>query len=248
MKKLAVLVVVLASGFGLTHLISSGAAEKQQKEKATSIEVGVMTEKQREHSKLFDTYRTNRRLDIPPGPKDPAGKSEMQAYVEPPIEAVAGDAPSLSFEDFLKNLTCTADVVAIVAVQDKYSQLTESREFLFTDYTVEVKEIFRNNPSAPIQPGGSITVARPGGKVEIKGRVVSALDSSFQSLESGEHYLLFLKHVPATGAYQSLRKGSFLLRDNELVKLTEEHLPGGNNDVRPFTYSVRNTLYATCNR
>lgn len=228
-------------------VITSGTAEVRQEE-ATPIQVGIMSEKQRAHSKLYDSYKTNRKLDALPLPDENDKDLEQGVYIEPGTPIISSDAPVLSFEDFLKDTACASDAVAIVDVKDKSSQLTENREFIFTDYTAVVQEVFKDNALAPLRTGNRITVTRPGGKVQINGRVINALDSSFKLLKKEKRHLLFLKYIPGVDVYQSIRKGSFRLEDNELVSLTEEFLPGGSNDTRPFTIDARNALASGCSK
>jgi hypothetical protein len=135
--------------------------------------------------------------------------------------------------------------VAIVQIKEKTSQLTENREFIFSDYTATVTEVLKNNNAAALTATGSIVITRPGGKVRIGDRAVGALDSSFQPLSVNNSYLVFLKYLPATGAYTTIRRGSFLLSNNELTKLTEEHIPGEKTQI--FTSDVRYSI-TTCNR
>lgn len=67
-KRFPILSLCGLLGLGLARMvIISGAAEVHQEE-ATPIQIGVMTEKQRAHSKLFDSYKTNRKLDALPLP------------------------------------------------------------------------------------------------------------------------------------------------------------------------------------
>jgi hypothetical protein len=116
----------------------------------------------------------------------------------------------------LTNLTHTHAIV-IGSARGSTSQLTENKEFLFSDYVVTSEEVFKNNSSAYIASSSDVTVTRPGGRVQIKGRTISAVDASFKPLDIGERYLLFLKYLPETGAYKSIRKGSFLIHNDDLI-------------------------------
>jgi hypothetical protein len=222
---LALLMVTLV----ISGIFAQGR-KPQQAEEPTDVRAGVLTEREKKHSKLYDRYATGRRLDAPA-----AGEGqEPEVYVEPPI-AVVSDQPSAdAYADFLRGLTCESDAVLLVRVGDKTSQLTEGRDFIFTDYGVTVEQILKNDPSDPVAPQARLVVTRPGGAVKVNGRVARATDASFQRLEAGREYLLFLKRVPETGAYEALRKGSFLKADDFIVKLTEEPLPGGNG-ARSFS-------------
>ena len=247
-KRFPMLLIFCLLGFGLALMvISSGTADVHQ-EDATPIQVGVMTEKQRAHSKLFDSDKTNRKLDALPLPSENDKALERGVYIEPGTPIISSDAPVLSFEGFLRDTACASDAVAVVDVKDKSSQLTENREFIFTDYTVVVQEVFKDNALSSIRTGSSITVTRPGGKVQINGQVINALDSSFKPLKKEKRYLLFLKYVPGIDVYQSIRKGSFRLEDNELTALSEEFLPGGSDDTRPFTIVARKALTSGCSK
>jgi hypothetical protein len=217
------------------------------KKKATPIEVGVMNAKQREHSKLYERYSTGRKLDAI-SPDEFSKVTEPGVYIEPGTPVINSEAPPISFEEFARNLACEADAVVIATIKDQASQLTESKEFIFTDYSAVVEEIHKNNQSAPISPNSIVTITRPGGRVEIKGKIVAALDAAFKYLKEGKQYLLFLKYIPQTGAYQSIRQGSFLIKENTLVAMTDEPVPGGKGDTREFTYSVRSVLSTNCVR
>lgn len=244
--RLMMILLLCALGFGLALMVVSKPADTRQDQEATPIQVGIMSAKQREHSKLYGNYKTNRKLDNLPVADNNDKNLEQGVYIEPGTPVVASDAPVVGFEDFLKEMACGADAIVIGEVNDKQSQLNENREFLFTDYTMTVQEVFKDNAQAPFATGASMTVSRPGGRVQINGRVVSAIDSSFKLLKKGKHYLLFLKYLPGLDIYQSIRKGSFLLEDDELTLLTEEFVPGGGSDTRPFTKGVRHALQSGC--
>lgn len=68
--RVTMLLIFSLLGFGLARMvITSGTAEVHQ-EDATPIQVGIMTEKQKAHSKLFENYKTNRKLDALPLPDE----------------------------------------------------------------------------------------------------------------------------------------------------------------------------------
>ena len=205
-----------------------------------------MNEQQREHSKLYGSYHTGRKLDSIPQ-KEFDRVAEPGVYIELGTPVVSTGTPTLNFEDFLRKVYCNADVVLIAIPKDMASQLTENKEFIFTDYIAEVEKIIKNNLSSPVSPKSVITVTRPGGKVEIKGKVVTALDASFKYLELGKRYLLFLRYIPQTGTYQSINQGSFQIEDNELLPMTEEAVPGVEGKTRDLTFSVRSLVYTNCN-
>lgn len=244
--KSLILVIVIAAlvTLGITQIAMSGS---DGQERATPIQVGVMSEIQREHSKLYGEYHTGRKLDALP-PKAFERTTEPGVYIEPGTPVVNSEAPTLRFEDFIRNLNCEADLVATVLINDQTSQLTENSEFIFTDFTATIGTVYKNNQAALATSGNPIIISRPGGKVEIKGKVVSALDASFKMLKPGRQYLLFLKYITQTGAYRSIRQGSFEIKNDELVAMTEEALPDGSGDTRAFSSAIQSALYSNCSK
>jgi len=197
----------------------------QDKEPGTKIEPGVMSEKQKEHSKLYDNYYTKGqgRLD-----EDPQSQRvrDFQANMYKPsgLEPVVDP---ISIEQFMQRQSCAADAVVAGEVIDKASQLVASAQFLFTEYTVRITDVYKNNALSEVLPGSEITVVRPGGKAEIRGRIVKTIDGRFLPLTVGSRVLLFLKYLPKTGSYDSaLNRGSFEFHKDILVPLTDQVVSG----------------------
>lgn len=247
MKLVTISLLLLLIIVAIAWLMPSNASQtpaqtsSDQKTDATPIQPGIMTEKERAHSRLFESeghYKVGRRLD------EFVDGQGTGALIEPPLEIFNPDAPRISFADFIKRLTCDADAVVVAVVTDRISQLTEQRRFVFSDYTMVVDQVHKRH--LDLAPNAVITVTRPGGKVLINGRVVIAVDSSFQLLESGKQYLLFLRYVPETGAYRSERKGSFLIDGDSLIPLTEEGILGLSSHAKPSFASIRPALLSAC--
>ena len=223
MKLLGLILIfgaVLALG---VHSSSKNTRQPQQnpgkstQEEATPIQEGVMTEQQKQHSKLYErSGRRNLRN---------YGKSITVVITLPFVEA-DNEKPPSTIDKLLQSITCDADVVVVGTVTSKTSQLTEDGSFVFTDYEVQIQETVKNKLSAPIQPSLSITVTRPGGAVNLNGKILTVTDKSFQPLEVGKVYLLFLQKVSSTGAYRTVNnEGSFELNQNHVRRLTEKPLP-----------------------
>jgi len=162
-------------GFGAVRLLNASQqimptainANKQEKSslietlriEATRIQPGMMTEKQKEHSKLYKYYniahKGKKLVDRGKGIHD--------------VRVVIGEPLSNPFQDlltpqeFLHQLSCKSDAVVIVKVVDKESQLTEDEDFLFSDYSVKVIELLKNNEKDSIDLDSVLTVTRPGG-------------------------------------------------------------------------------------
>lgn len=223
----------------------SSAANKQ--EEATPIQEGVLSEKQKKHSKLFKGY------DLAAKGKKLRDRVAQEGDVN--IYWLVGDKrvpESFNLNNYLKDFARQADVVIVGVVQNKSSQLIEQGSYIFTDYELTVEDVLKSNSTAPLQLNGDVTVTRIGGAVKLNGHVVRTIDYSEKLLRVGGRYLLFLKFVPEAGTYRSLRNslsdGSFQLRGNKIIQVSDLPLPfGGNAETaaEPFIAEVRVAIKAT---
>lgn len=242
---LPVLLLALTFVGGLNALQSQHhkpAIERQ--EAATPIQEGIMSARQKEHSKLYCGYKG-------------AGKNLGQ-LAEEQIRKGKGDdlgivllpgIPELSptgtaVKDVLAELSCGVDAIVIGTVKDKTSQLTDCGTFTFTDYELIAEEVLKDNVISHLEPGSSLIVTRPGGKILLNGHVITAIDRSVKPLIIGDRYLLFLRFLPTTGAYEAADFDSaFRIAGSELVPQTDVvTLPNElkNRDALVFTQGVRN--------
>ena len=207
----------------------------------------VMTEKQKEHSKLYKEYKVGKKLrevaEETPGTEVGVIKGIREKTFNP-------DSAPFDLHSFLKNLTCDADAIVIGVIKDQSSQLTEDEDFVFTDYKMSVEQILKDNASSPIQLTSGLTISRPGGIVQLNNKRVRALDESLEPLSIGHRYVLFLKHIPATGSYKAFDSyGSFQLSDKKILKLTKESLPRKletGNDAGSLFSEIRNASPIPC--
>jgi len=137
-------------------------------------------------------------------------------------------------------LAYAADAVVIGAIKEKItSQLTEGEDFLFSEYEVVVEDVIKNNPNASIELNSAISVVRPGGKVRLNGKVISAVVYSFSPFFEGDRYLLFLKYIPQTQSYQAFTNASFLI-EGEVVKTPKMSRPEHNKQA--FVTEVKDAV------
>lgn len=87
----------------------------------------------------------------------------------------------------------------------------------------------------------------------MNGHVVRTIDHSEKLLRPGARYLLFLKYDPEAGTYRSLRDsltdGSFQLRSNKIIQVSDLPLPfGGSYETaaEPFITEVRAAIKTAC--
>ena len=208
-----------------------------------------MTEKQKEHSKLykkeFESRRNQKIKDIAA-----SGTGDVKVVIMAEGEVDSPYAPAFSLPAFLERNVCEANAIIIGTVKSKDSQLTEDGEFIFTDYEISVGRVLKNNPAASITAGGNITVTRAGGEMLLDGKKVTAVSEYLKPLEVGEQYLLFLRFIPITGAYKAdNNRGSFQLRNNKIIALTKEQLPAElrtGNDAASFISGIRTAQGGRC--
>jgi hypothetical protein len=250
-------IIVLCSILTVTLIVTAAAFRSQgqnsqvatRNENPSPVQEGVMTRKQREHSRLFSpkyAYRKDQKL------RDLRGHGDIEVTISSGDKPRSTSAPPFNLNQFLRGMTCDSDTILIGQVKDKVSQLTENGEFTFTDYEIIVEDVLKNNAAVLINPQGNITVTRPGGAIELNGRIIRGIDLSYKPFEMGSRVLLFLKFIPATGAYETFRsEGGFMLTGNELVKLTDETFPAElerEKDASSFVNKIRNLTLNSCVR
>lgn len=214
-------------------------------ETPTPVKEGEKTARQKEHGRLYGR-RYAKRKRIPDLVLEQGDLVIWGPISEPPGIPVP-------LHRVLALLTCDSDAVVVGEVKRKDSQLSEAETFIFTDYEVMVGEVLKNNPLSPITEGEEITVVRPGGAVSIKGRTARAHDPEVERLEVNRRYLLYLKHVPATGAYRPADHpafdDAFRFDGGKLVQISRKPLPVGRHkaaDADSFLGEARVALNAPC--
>jgi len=216
-------VIGCLTGLFLLGIIGVGASRPKQKDleqqkyraeilDATPVQVGILTRKQRSHSKLYNGYG-----------KHLAGESisewiatyrgqrivlQRNVYGRMFFPSEQPDVP----EDYFARFAEESDAIVRGRAIGKTSQITEDDSFLFTDYDVVVSEVFKNNSIAPINTGRTITVSYVGGKIVVDGVIIKAGGNAVALLPiNAQDILLFLKFVPETEGYQLANNGAFEL-------------------------------------
>ncbi len=240
--KVFAIALLLLAGLSLAHSISTDSANSTQKkpkfdaaakEEGEATPFTPMSQHQQEHARLYGSYPgVGKRLT------DLARErgEDVTVGVDPPLQMTQ---PEGDFqENALESLARRVDAIVVASVKDKTSMFNEGETFLFTEHKVRVEEVIKNNSSAPIDPGAEITIMRAGGKVLVDGRTIVAIESSVKPIRVGTTYLLFLKWVPTTGAYQSI--SPFEVKGNKLIALnTLLHDFQGERDATAILDTVR---------
>ncbi|MGD0831344.1 MAG: hypothetical protein ABR907_10400 [Terracidiphilus sp.] len=111
----------------------------------------------------------------------------------------------------LVDLACFTDAVILATPVKGVSHMTADKSFVYSEWTMQVEEVLQNTPKAPISDGKQIVVVRPGGKLEINGRMVYGIALDFPDFQPGGKYLLFLNYIPQTGDFKARSERTFNL-------------------------------------
>lgn len=194
--------------------------------KPTPIKRGVMSEKQKAHSRLLDVNPGGKRLtELAAG--SPAGQGvflkQGPGLIELPYNGGGGNVAAAK-RPSLEDLVRKSDVVAVV-VKDAASQLTQSERAVFTDYDLAAKKVFKDDAKALLPTAGRIMFTHLGGSVLLDGRVISFTPPDELLLKQNGTYLLFLTSIPETGAYRATDEyGAFEIIGDDLVPAASESL------------------------
>jgi hypothetical protein len=256
MRKTVLILLLAVSLLAVSAAITTPRVEGQKvslsnKEAATPVQDGVVSERQKQHRQIYKDYKGVGKLQDLLNREERNGGDELTIELIPGPPELSPQGKRASPADVLDSMAAEADAIVIGVIKDKSSQLTENGAFIFTDYDMTVEEVLKDNRAARVEPRTSLTVTRPGGKVVLNGRVVTAVDRLFKRLAVGGRYLLFLHHVTATGAYQAINdQGSFEIGDNKAAALaqTPAAASGGEMDAAALINEIRATVTASRHR
>ena len=216
----------------------------------TLIQEGVMTDKQKKHSKIFKGFGVRNG-----GKKLRDIANEIgDVYL---VNMVADGKLTTGFnlQQYLNRLTCESSAVVVATVLSKSSQLIDEGTFTFTDYELTVREVLKNNVAAPIQLNQTITYTSPGGAIKLGGKTISTVDYRGEPLQLGKQYLLYLNFIPDTGSYKGFSNevdgDTFELVNGIIAQASKKLLPLGakrTTDANEFMGAVRVAGYQACGK
>jgi hypothetical protein len=148
------------------------------------------------------------------------GKSGSTVYSQLRDEDT-GLYPYQGFTSLLQDLTCRAEIVVVGKAQNSMSHLSASGAAIYTDYEFAVETVFKSNLPLRLNPTPRVVITRPGGILPVVGGFVRYDNGLLPTLKPNRQYLLFLRQLPQTAAYepaQDARKrlvfSTFELRPN----------------------------------
>jgi len=120
----------------------------------------------------------------------------------------------------LENMTCDSgsDVVVLGKLGKGISSPTVDQGYIYTDWDFTVEQVFKSGSQAPVQPGQTIVVTRPGGELTINGRHVYAVEDNFPRFQGGEEILVYLRSLPV-GSYALNSPNGFFLPGAKVIPI-----------------------------
>jgi len=173
---IALLALSFTPGISVVSDQARGGAEVQRSQAAQAT-----TERERQSEQAYEKVLAYPRLG---GGKDlRRDPSDVQIHLD---ELVHTD-PLLSGSDQLKRSACESDVVALVRVVAERPFLTSDATFIMTEYTLFVSDVLRGTAFER-----EVRYVRPGGRMTVNGKSITATLSTIPLLEKGQQYLVFL--------------------------------------------------------
>lgn len=173
----------------------------------------------KEHASLFK-YKTGKKLPELAVTSQDAGPIGVEMFTHADWGLPPDPLPSYP-HPYLVVVSRGADAVVIGVAKKGVSALTADEGFIYSDWEFEVEEILKDNASSPLSVFGGITVTRPGGTLTLHGKEIYARETNFLSFVPGARYLLFLKFLPKTNAYEAFGDMSFRLEQRKVHVLSK---------------------------
>lgn len=185
--------------------------QQQDEDPPTTVQRGIMTEKQRKHSKLY------RRQTSPAANLiSESGDVDWIILDHEDTTDHRGQSPPSQVE-YLQKLTCDSDSIVIAKVKNKASQLTEHFNFVFTDYDLNVEQVLKNDSNLDIQTIKNITLHTPGGAVKVDNRTIKIKFERKTPIRVGGEYIFFLDYLSDSDSFRlSSARGVFLVSGNKI--------------------------------
>ncbi len=204
-------------------LIASGTTLGQS---ATVVATEDSLEIRAANSHLFVQYNNQNSFDqmIDEASSQTADK-DIVFVSGPKIHHFEKDPRDASHEAYLMSAAANSDLIVIGAPTAASSDFTEGHHFLFSDYTVAVREVLYSN-KVNVLPGQNIVVSRPGGSMQYRGKKIAASVIGFPFFQLNAPYVFFLRFLP---------NGSFIVFAESAFRVDTESVtthPGQRNDAK----------------
>jgi hypothetical protein len=222
-KKLAVGAALAVFSLLIFIVVTKQQAQDKfaiQKDDATQIQLGEMTEQQKKHSKLYTRSEESDGKDLLS-----FGKDINVILTAPWGEAYSEGEPKPSQNIFIQKLACDSDAIVQARVLSKVSQMTENHRFVFTDYALELTSVNKTLLEPKLEPGTKIILTAPGGAVKVDGKVIDVKVKANKRLVAGDSYLFFLEHLKDSDSFKTINEEGIFAAGSEMARFNDTNPP-----------------------
>lgn len=181
-----------------------------------------------------------------PEPADPEKRAKRRArgkgydrqswVMEPHPQSGGGDVKRLDSSLMLEMPafpTASSDAVVIGETTDAQAYLSNDKSGVYTEFTVRVDEILKNDTTVPLIVSETVAAQREGGRVRFPSGRVQRYRTHYQHMpRAGRRYVLFLKRNDDGQAYY-IRTG-YELRGGRVHPLDGVNMNKGASELPQF--------------
>lgn len=132
-------------------------------------------------------------------------------------QSLGGATPEASE---LRDKTCAADLVVVARPQSEYrSAFSEDGSAIFTVRRFHVERVLRTSNAIPEDVPSEIVVGALGGTVSVHAHKISVLRPSVADFRPGEPYLLFLRAIGGSSAFESPARSAYDISQDPAVSI-----------------------------
>jgi hypothetical protein len=127
----------------------------------------------------------------------------------------------------LRDKTCAADLVVVARPQSEYrSAFSEDGSAIFTVRRFNVERVLRRSSAVPESMPSEIVVGALGGTVTVHAHRISVLRPSVAEFRPAKTYLLFLRAIPGSSAFESPARSAYDISQEPAVSIVGAKLLG----------------------
>jgi hypothetical protein len=127
--------------------------------------------------------------------------------------------------------------------------ITKNRTYVYTDYSIRVDQILKQDKTASLTVGGELIGAREGGAIRFpSGHITNVLTMGHGLPEVGSQYVLFLaKNIPGP-EYEIIFDSGYQVKDGRIYPLDDANPQYSLLPVAEFLEDVQKAITASQNR
>jgi hypothetical protein len=169
-----------------------------------------------------------------PGPSTPAERTKKRAKEKKyqRYKDKIGDGVTIGMmhdhwpPGFTTLPVAQSDAVVIGEVSNAKAYLTDDKSAVYSEFTVRVDKVLKDDRQSPLSPGGSIVAERPGGRVRYPSGNIARFSLAGRGMPRvARRYVLFLTRNKEGDEYHLVT--GYELRDGRVIPLDSGMTPDG---------------------